>query len=192
MLAAIVSSCGLFWWLLIGCADESHVPVTNTAIEMNRQSQETERQRIEAMRQSVQEGHRAAVERAAIQATTEAHNANVSADIAAQQAHERIQKNYDTQVFLNDRFAWQERGRTERFNSLMIVIAALGTVGGIVVIIVAVSPARERSRRHLPPVAAHKFRAAADREGWLGWEVHARNKKLIGTDSNGKKWLIMK
>ena len=191
MLATAIASCGIVWSLVFGCSNEDHVPVTNTIIQANQQKQQTEQQRIQAQQQTEQDRLRASVERAAIQATASAHNASVQASIAATEVEAERQRNYDTQLFLSDRFAWQERAKTERqFNLIILLVSIVATAGVVAAIWIIKGHPGPPVHRSLPRASSLHFRQVADRHNWEGWKVESDGKRLVGTDHNGKQWLL--
>lgn len=168
MLATVFLACSLFQWLLWGCPAEPGQPLTNTIIQTQQMQQQTEQQRIQAE-----------TARAAIQATAQAEQWSQETKQAALALHAATEQHETTQVFLNDRFAWKERERTERQWNLIMLFGFLALVAGGVAV-VWMWP-----QRHQPPpvmlprisvgdlgvMSPQKFVANAEQAGWHGYDI---------------------
>ena len=175
MLATIFLACGGLWWLIFGCADESHVPVTNTIIQTEQMQQQTEQQRIQAQ-----------TEQAAIHATAQAQQWHQQTERAAIVEGALTARNYQTHLFLTEQARTEQRARTERQNALMMFFALLAVVGGVVVIAVALVSNQSQGvtlppiPAQLPTVGTNRFITMATQDGWDGWDVVEYQGREIG------------
>ncbi len=175
MLATIFLACGGIWWLIFGCADESHIPVTNTIIQTEQIQQQTEQKRIHA-----------ATERAAIQATAQAHQWSQQTEQTAITQAALSERNYQTHLFLTEQARTEQWARTERQNALMMFFALVAVVGGVVVIVIALASSRRQGvtlppiPKQLPTVGTNRFIAMATQDGWQGWDVVEHEGSEIG------------
>lgn len=158
------------------------MPLTNTYIVTEKEKQATEQQRVEAQRATEQLRLQLANEQAAMAAESERIRVAAQATTTAMQESARSERHYQTQVFLNDRFAWFQREQSARLRYWLTWATVLVLVAGVVTGLHLMAQSWQRHdvrvSVQLPPIPRElqsrslaAFIAHAEREGWAGWDI---------------------
>lgn len=161
-------ACGIIHLALFGCTS---TPPTDAYVQTNAANNETEQRRIDAD-----------VENARVEAESKYLAATIAATAEAEKQAAITQRNLDTQTFLSDRFAWEERGKTERWQiawSTVLQLVLILCTAFLVSYGLWVQYGRTQAHEvtiMLPPVPSNlsavnaaAFFDRADRDDWDGW-----------------------